>query len=191
MKRLWLFSAITFVLFLLGSCGKSENGKKQVKLVYQTSIDPIEWYLYDEQVTNPEWASLTKIPKELYGKIKSKINDYCSALAPESFLITCNADNFQETIKLNDSKIVASQKRIASNFEVFFKTELESLLNDKETYGDGELSLKIVIGACRYEEDFKTNSDKKLYETWGNLNNEPTEKTFEPIVFEIKYKNPD
>ena len=189
MEKVLLISAMTFALFLSGSCSKSDNGQRQIKITYHTSIEPIQWYFYDEQVSNPTWESFTKIPKELYIKIKGKISEYTPVY--ESFFITCDADGFQKTIEQNDARIIACQKKIASDFETFYKNELEPLLKDKETFGTGELSLEIIVGASRYEEDFKTGTDNKSYKAWGSVNNQSIEKSFEPIVFEIKYKNPE
>jgi major membrane immunogen (membrane-anchored lipoprotein) len=189
MKRLFLISAMILALFLFGSCSKSDNGQRQIKIRYWTSIEHIDWYFYDSQVSNPAWEPFTKIPKDLYQKIKGKINDYTPVR--KSFFITCDAEAFLETIEQDDAKIIACQKQIASNFENFYKKELEPLLNNKEAFGPGELSLEILIVAGRSEEDFETPGDNGKYEYFGSVNNQSIYKTFEPIVFEIKYKNPE
>lgn len=51
--------------------------------------------------------------------------------------------------------------------------------------------MEILIVAGRSEEDFENPGDNGEYEYFGSVNNQSIYKTFEPIVFEIKYKNPE
>lgn len=205
MKRYLCLLTLLAIFFLAASCSKSEKEKQ-----------PVEFYYYldfSSDAINPEYGIPSNIePKDLYKKIVDLLYSYSEQfyspyggkVIPSSGVhYKCAVEDFEATIQKGDAGIVASQQRKAQIFrDNFYKNEIEPLLQDKETYGKGEFTIKVTFSVSRVESGEYTSTiysggNKKpistfKYKMYGSINGIEINNWFlaDPIVVEIKYSNP-
>ena len=205
MKRSIYLLTLFSIFFLAASCSKNDKEKQ-----------PVEFYYYLDFGSNaisPEYVYPSNIePKDLYKKIVDLLYSYSEEfyspyggkVIPNSGVhYKCAVEDFEATIQKGDAGIVASQQRKAQIFrDNFYKNEIEPLLQDKETYGKGEFTIKVTFSVSRVESGEYTSTiysggNKKpistfTYKRYGSINGIEIDNWFlaDPIVVEIKYSNP-
>lgn len=208
MKHYFLLSALLSVFVLGTACSKSDaekDAKKQdVKMYYFE-----EFKIVDRDPSDPAKLKNSGYvnPVALYEKIGEILLSYEEQYyhgvydIRRATTVQCTYDTFEAAYQKGDAAAIVRQKKNAEQFQIYYKSKIEPLLNDKDTYGKGEFTVRVAITAERME-DNGTGEYKRYdgagnlieyfkYKPYGTINNITINgNVADPITFEIKYSNP-